>query len=57
MIARLDLPPDVGAHTTFPMLGVDVPNLTKYGPAISKRNFLVVVGETDRQRVPDASSR
>jgi hypothetical protein len=46
MIARLDLPPDVGAHTTFPMLGVEVPNLAKYGPAISKRNFLVIVGET-----------
>ena len=46
MIARLDLPPDVGAHTTFPMIGVDVPNLAKYGPAISKRNFLVIVGET-----------
>jgi hypothetical protein len=46
MIARLDLPPDVGAHTTFPMIGVDVPNLEKFGPAISKRNFLVIVGET-----------
>src|SRR4029077_17814460 len=46
MIARLDLPPDVGAHTTFPMIGVDVPNLGKYGPAISKRNFLLIVGET-----------
>jgi hypothetical protein len=46
MIARLDLPPEVGAHTTFPMLGVDVANLDKYGPSISKRDFLVVVGET-----------
>src|SRR6202162_4256586 len=46
MVARLDLPPDVGAHTTFPMLGVDVPELAKWGPAISKRDFLVIVGET-----------
>ena len=36
----------MGAHTTFPLLGVDVPNLAKYGPAISKRDFLVIVGET-----------
>ena len=33
VIARLDLPPDVGAHTTFPLLGVDVPDFAKYGPA------------------------
>jgi len=46
MVAELVLPPDVGAHTTFPMLGVDVPELTKWGPAISKRDFLVIVGET-----------
>ena len=46
MVARLDLPPDMGAHTTFPMLGMDVANLAKWGPAISKRDFLVIVGET-----------
>jgi len=45
MIARLDLPPEVGAHTTFPMLGVDVPNLAKFGAA-SKRDYVVIVGET-----------
>ena len=45
LIARLDLPPEVGAHTTFPMLGVDVPNLAKYGAA-SHRDYLVIVGET-----------
>ena len=32
MVARLDLPPDVGAHTTFPMLGVDVPEAREIGP-------------------------
>ncbi len=46
MIARLDLPPEMGAHTTFPMMGMDVPNFKKCGPAISKRDFLVIVGET-----------
>jgi len=45
MIARLDLPPEVGAHTTFPLLGVDVSDLKKYGAA-SKRDFIVIVGET-----------
>ncbi len=45
MIGRLDLPPEVGAHTTFPVLGVDVPDLAKYGPA-GRRDFLVIVGET-----------
>jgi hypothetical protein len=45
LIARLDLPPEVGAHTTFPMLGVDVPNLAKFGAA-SKRDYIVIVGET-----------
>jgi hypothetical protein len=46
LIARLDLPPDVGAHTTFPMLGMEVPDLDKYAPAVRKRDFLVIVGET-----------
>ncbi len=45
MIARLDLPPEVGAHTTFPMLDVDVSDFAKYG-ATAHRNFLVIVGET-----------
>jgi hypothetical protein len=46
LIARLDLPPDVGAHTTFPMLGMEVPDLDKYAPSVRKRDFLVIVGET-----------
>ena len=39
MVARLDLPPDVGAHTTFPMLGVDVPELAKMGPGHQQAGF------------------
>ena len=45
MIARLDLPPEVGAHTTFPVLGMDVPDFAKYG-ATAHRDYLVIVGET-----------
>ena len=45
LVARLDLPPEVGAHTTFPMLGVDVTDFSKYG-ATAHRDFLVIVGET-----------
>ena len=46
MVGELILPAEVGAHTTFPMLGVEVPELAKWGPALSKRDFLVIVGET-----------
>src|SRR6202167_5783522 len=46
MVGRLDLPAEVGAHTTFPLIGLDVPNFKAWGPAISKRDFLVIVGET-----------
>jgi hypothetical protein len=45
MIARLDLPPDVGAHTTYPLLGMDLPAFAK-SDSQSKRDFLVIVGET-----------
>jgi hypothetical protein len=45
IIARLDLPTEIGAHTSFPMLGVDVPDLSKFGAA-GKRDFIVTVGET-----------
>jgi len=44
MIARFDLPADVGAHTTFPLLGMDLPDFAHNGNQ-SKRDFLVVVGE------------
>ncbi|MGH9680422.1 MAG: LVIVD repeat-containing protein [Candidatus Acidiferrales bacterium] len=45
VISRLDAPPDVGIHTTFPMLGVDVHDLDKFGKSAT-RDFLVTVGET-----------
>jgi hypothetical protein len=44
-IARLDLPPGRGAHTTFPILGLEVPGFrqNRYGQV---GDFLLVVGET-----------
>jgi hypothetical protein len=45
VIGRLDLPDEAGAHTTFPLLGMDVPEFAKNG-AQEKRDILFVVGET-----------
>jgi len=43
-VARLDLPPMHGAHTVFPMLGVDVPEFAK-NLLGRKRDFIVVTDE------------
>ncbi len=53
MIARVNLPPDVGAHTTFPMLGMDLPEFDKNATQ-HKRDFLVVPGETLKNSCQDA---
>jgi hypothetical protein len=45
IVARLDLPEEVGAHTVYPLLGMDLPEFAKNGSQ-SHRNFLVVPGET-----------
>ena len=43
-VARLDLPPMHGAHTVFPMLGVDVPEFSKN--LLGKtRDFVVITDE------------
>jgi hypothetical protein len=44
-VGRLELPPSIGAHTTFPMLGMDLPEFTKdqWG---AKRDFALVVNES-----------
>jgi hypothetical protein len=43
-VARLDFPPDAGAHTAFPVLGVEIPGFSKNkGPKV--RDFVVVSGE------------
>jgi hypothetical protein len=45
LIARLDLPPEVGAHTTYPLIGMELTDLAK-NASQGKRNFVVVAGET-----------
>ena len=53
VIGRLDLPPDVGSHTAYPLLGMDLPDLDKNGKQ-GKRDFLVVPGETTDNECHDA---
>jgi hypothetical protein len=43
-IARLDLPPFNGAHTTFPVIGVEVPEFAKDEKG-KRRDFVVIVDE------------
>jgi hypothetical protein len=44
-VARIDLPEFMGAHTTFPLLGVEVP---EFKPSEKKiRDFLVIVNENN----------
>jgi len=44
-VGRLELPPSIGAHTTFPMLGMEVPEFAKdqWG---GKRDFALIVDES-----------
>jgi hypothetical protein len=44
-ISRVDLPPDVGAHTAFPVLGVELPEFAKQKSG-KMGDFLMVPGET-----------
>ena len=53
VVARLDLPPEVGAHTAYPLLGMDLPDLDKNGKQ-GKRDFIVVAGETGDNECHDA---
>ena len=52
LIARLDLPPDVAAHTAYPLLGMDLPEFAKDDHQ-SKRDFLVVAGEEGGNECPN----
>ncbi len=53
-VSRLDMYPTIGAHTTFPVLGMEVPDFDKFhvksGNFVSgkpaKRNFIVAVNES-----------
>jgi hypothetical protein len=44
-VSRLEMPPTIGAHTTFPVFGLEVAEFAKDkgGP---KRDFVVIVSET-----------
>ena len=42
-VGRLDMSPLTGAHTAFPMLGMEVPEFAKDGN--SKRDFVLIVNE------------
>jgi hypothetical protein len=44
-VGRLQLPPSIGAHTTFPMLGMTIPEFAKdkWG---GKRDFALIVNES-----------
>jgi hypothetical protein len=45
MISRVDLPPDMGAHTTFPMLQMQLSEFSKQ--KFSKvKDFMLMIGET-----------
>jgi hypothetical protein len=44
-IARVDLPPSVGAHTAYPLLGMDLPEFAKQQSG-KTGDFLLVPGET-----------
>ena len=52
-VARLDFPPQFGAHTAFPMLGMDLAEFTKDKEA-RRRDFVVVTGETFRNECQEA---
>jgi len=45
VIGRFDMPDEAGAHTTYPLLGMELPEYAKNG-AQAKKDFLVTVGET-----------
>ena len=52
-VSRLDFPPQFGAHTTFPVLGMEVTEFAKDKEART-RDFVVVTGETFRNECQEA---
>ena len=44
-VGRLDLPPTIGAHTTFPLIGMDVAEFAR-DSAGAKRDFVLIVNES-----------
>ena len=52
-VARLDFPPQFGAHTTYPVLGMEIAEFAKDKDA-RKRDIVVVTGETFRNECQEA---
>ena len=52
-VGRLDLPPNVGAHTVFPVLGVEVPEFARH-TAGRTRDFVVITNESTRNECEEA---
>ncbi len=52
-VARLDFPPQFGAHTAFPMLGMEIAELGRDRDA-RRRDFVAVTGETFRNECQEA---
>jgi hypothetical protein len=49
VIAQVDMPPDMGSHTAFPVLGLEVAEFAKQKPrggSQAQRDFIISVGET-----------
>jgi hypothetical protein len=44
-VGRLELPPYIGAHTTFPILGMDVAEFAR-DKAAARRDFVLIVNES-----------
>lgn len=52
-VARLDMPPTNGAHTAFPLLGVDVPEFA-HDHAGRQRDFVVITDEAIQKECLEA---
>ncbi|HZT62977.1 MAG TPA: hypothetical protein VFA36_07550 [Burkholderiales bacterium] len=52
-VAHLDFPPQFGAHTAYPMLGMEIAEFASDKDA-RKRDFVVVTGETFRNECQEA---
>jgi hypothetical protein len=52
-VARLDFPPQFGAHTAYPLLGMEIAEFARDKDA-RRRDFVVVTGETFRNECQEA---
>jgi hypothetical protein len=57
LIARLDMPPEAGAHSAYPLLGMDLPELAKQKPRVSPAAAGMEHGMADTTGKPNQSHR